>query len=122
MLEPRNVTKTVAGLDHISNVSLTLQHGSFNALLGRALSGKSSLIGLMAGLDAPSSGSIWLDGVDVTGVPVQKRNIAMVGPWTKQPAVRIAFAATKTARTLARPGWRSARVAFQSYGGGESHD
>lgn len=104
MLEPRNVTKTVAALDHISNVSLTLQDGSLNALLGRTLSAKSSFMGLMAGLDVPSSGSIWLDGVDVTGVPVLERNNTMVGPWTKQPAVPVAFAATKTARNLARPG------------------
>jgi glycerol transport system ATP-binding protein len=32
----------------------------------------------MAGLDTPSSGSVWFDGRDVTGIPVQKRNVAMV--------------------------------------------
>ena len=78
MLELRNVTKTVAGADHIRDVSLTLQHGSLNVLLGPTLSGKTSLMRLMAGLDAPTSGSVWFDGVDVTGVPVQKRNVAMV--------------------------------------------
>ena len=78
MLELRNVTKRVAGADHIRDVSLTLQHGSLNVLLGPTLSGKTSLMRLMAGLDAPTSGSVWFDGKDVTGVPVQKRNIAMV--------------------------------------------
>ncbi len=78
MLELRNVTKTVAGVDHIRDVSLTLQHGSLNVLLGPTLSGKTSLMRLMAGLDAPSSGTVWFDGVNVTGMPVQKRNIAMV--------------------------------------------
>ena len=78
MLELRNVTKTVAGVDHIRDVSLTLQHGSLNVLLGPTLSGKTSLMRLMAGLDVPSSGSVWFDGRDVTGMPVQKRNIAMV--------------------------------------------
>ena len=78
MLELRNVTRTVAGVDHISGVSLALRHGSLNVLLGPTLSGKTSLMRLMAGLDAPTSGSVWFDGVDVTGVPVQKRNIAMV--------------------------------------------
>ncbi|MBT1154997.1 ABC transporter ATP-binding protein [Aminobacter anthyllidis] len=78
MLELRNVTKTVAGVDHIRDVSLTLQHGSLNVLLGPTLSGKTSLMRLMAGLDKPTAGSIWFDGVDVTGVPVQKRKIAMV--------------------------------------------
>jgi glycerol transport system ATP-binding protein len=33
---------------------------------------------LMAGLDKPSSGSVWFDGSDVTGVPVRRRNVAMV--------------------------------------------
>ncbi len=70
--------KTVSGVDHIRDVSLTLRHGSLNVLLGPTLSGKTSLMRLMAGLDAPTSGSVWFDGADVTGVPVQKRNVAMV--------------------------------------------
>ncbi|UVK37112.1 ABC transporter ATP-binding protein [Mesorhizobium sp. AR10] len=78
MLELRNVTKTVGAAEHIRDVSLTLQHGSLNVLLGPTLSGKTSLMRLMAGLDVPSSGSIWFDGQDVTGMPVQKRKVAMV--------------------------------------------
>ncbi len=78
MLELRNVSKTVGGADHIRDVSLTLQHGSLNVLLGPTLSGKTSLMRLMAGLDQPTAGSVWFDGKDVTGVPVQRRNIAMV--------------------------------------------
>jgi glycerol transport system ATP-binding protein len=78
MLELRNVTKTVNGADHIRDVSLTLRHGSLNVLLGPTLSGKTSLMRLMAGLDAPSTGSVWFDGQNVTGVPVQRRNVAMV--------------------------------------------
>ncbi|TJW67888.1 MAG: ABC transporter ATP-binding protein, partial [Mesorhizobium sp.] len=78
MLELRNVSKTVGAAEHIRDVSLTLQHGSLNVLLGPTLSGKTSLMRLMAGLDAPTSGSVWFDGKDVTGQPVQKRNVAMV--------------------------------------------
>lgn len=78
MLELRNVTKTVAGVDHIRDASLVLQHGSLNVLLGPTLSGKTSLMRLMAGLDAPTSGKVFFDGRDVTGEPVQKRNVAMV--------------------------------------------
>ncbi|TPK59581.1 ABC transporter ATP-binding protein [Mesorhizobium sp. B2-4-19] len=78
MLELRNVTKNVGAIEHIRDVSLTLQHGSLNVLLGPTLSGKTSLMRLMAGLDVPTSGSVWFDGQDVTGVPVQKRKIAMV--------------------------------------------
>jgi len=78
MLELRNVTKAVGGVDHIRDVSLQLEHGSLNVLLGPTLSGKTSLMRLMAGLDRPTSGSVWFDGVDVTGVRVQDRNVAMV--------------------------------------------
>ncbi len=78
MLELRNVSKLVGGVAHISDVSLTLAHGSLNVLLGPTLSGKTSLMRLMAGLDQPTSGQVLFDGQDVTGVPVQKRNVAMV--------------------------------------------
>jgi glycerol transport system ATP-binding protein len=78
MLELKNVTKSVAGVDHIHDVSLSLHPGTLNVLLGPTLSGKTSLMRLMAGLDRPTSGSIWIDGKDVTGVPVQKRAVAMV--------------------------------------------
>lgn len=78
MLELRNVSKMVAGEYHIRPTDLVLQRGSLNVLLGPTLSGKTSLMRLMAGLDKPTDGSIHFDGVDVTGVPVQKRNVAMV--------------------------------------------
>ncbi|MBN9073394.1 MAG: ABC transporter ATP-binding protein [Rhizobiales bacterium] len=78
MLELRDVSKTVGGADHISGVSMRLEHGSLNVLLGPTLSGKTSLMRLMAGLDRPTAGSVWFDGKDVTGVRVQDRNVAMV--------------------------------------------
>ena len=78
MLELRNVSKVVGVDPHVSDVTLTLQHGSLNVLLGPTLSGKTSLMRLMAGLDQPTSGAVFFDGVDVTGQPVQKRNVAMV--------------------------------------------
>lgn len=78
MLELRNVAKRVGKDIHIHPTSLTLQRGTLNVLLGPTLSGKTSLMRLMAGLDRPTEGSIHFDGVDVTGAPVQKRNVAMV--------------------------------------------
>jgi len=78
MLELRNVSKVVGGDAHIRDVSLALEHGTLNILLGPTLSGKTSLMRLMAGLDVPTTGSVWFDGVDVTGVPVRKRRVAMV--------------------------------------------
>jgi glycerol transport system ATP-binding protein len=78
MLELRNVSKIVGGETHIDGVSLTLRNGTLNVLLGPTLSGKTSLMRIMAGLDAPTSGSVWFGGADVTGVPVRRRNVAMV--------------------------------------------
>lgn len=78
MLELRNVSKRVGAAEHIRDISLSLETGSLNVLLGPTLSGKTSLMRLMAGLDKPTAGSILFDGVDVTGVPVQQRNVAMV--------------------------------------------
>lgn len=78
MLELQEVTKIVGGETHIDAVTLTLEKGSLNVLLGPTLSGKTSLMRLMAGLDKPTSGRIIADGKDVTGLPVQKRDVAMV--------------------------------------------
>jgi glycerol transport system ATP-binding protein len=77
-LELRNVTKSVDGAVHIHETNLTLEAGSFNVLLGTTLSGKTTLMQLMAGLDRPSAGEIRFDGRNVTGVSVQKRNVSMV--------------------------------------------
>ena len=67
-----------APFPYISDVSLTLERGSLNVLLGPTLSGKTSLMRLMAGLDAPTTGRVVVDGNDVTGVDVRKRSVAMV--------------------------------------------
>ena len=76
--ELRNVTKRVQGETHIDDVSLSFAHGTLNILLGPTLSGKTTLMRLMAGLDVPSEGKILFDGKDVTGVPVRRRSVAMV--------------------------------------------
>jgi glycerol transport system ATP-binding protein len=78
MLELVGVTKKVGQETHIAHVSLSLHPGSLNVLLGPTLSGKTSLMRLMAGLDRPTSGDIRIDGRSVLGVPVQKRSVAMV--------------------------------------------
>lgn len=72
------VSKVVGRDTHIYPTSLHLKAGSLNVLLGPTLAGKTSLMRLMAGLDVPSSGRVLWKDQDVTGQPVQKRNIAMV--------------------------------------------
>ena len=78
MLALKSVVRRVGAETHIHETSLELQAGEFNVLLGTTLAGKTTLMQLMAGLLPPTSGRIWSGGRDVTGVPVQKRNVAMV--------------------------------------------
>ena len=72
------VSKTVDGRVHIHPTDLTLEPGTMNVLLGPTLSGKTTLMRLMAGLDQPSRGRVLVDGADVTGMRVQDRRVAMV--------------------------------------------
>lgn len=74
----KDVVKKVGAEMHIRPVSLELESDGFNILLGTTLSGKTSLMQLMSGLERPTSGEVWFDGQDVTGVSVQKRNVSMV--------------------------------------------
>jgi len=77
-IELKEVSKTVGIDTHIHPTSIKLEEGRFNILLGTTLSGKTTLLRLMAGLERPSSGEIWFKGQNVTGMAVQKRKVAMV--------------------------------------------
>jgi glycerol transport system ATP-binding protein len=77
-LELKGVVKRVGAETHIYETNLALAENGFNILLGTTLAGKTTLMQLMAGLERPSAGEVWFDGKNVTGVPVQKRNVAMV--------------------------------------------
>ena len=72
------VSKKYGADDHLYPMSLALVPGTINVLLGTTRAGKTTLMRLMAGLDRPSAGRIMVDGRDHTGVPVSKRNLAMV--------------------------------------------
>lgn len=78
MLELRNITRHEGNEVFLDDVSLTMQRGELNILLGPTLSGKTSLMRIMAGLDKPNSGELLFDGISVLGTAVQKRNVAMV--------------------------------------------
>jgi len=62
----------------VDHVSLTIEPGEFFFLLGPSGCGKTTLLRIIAGLTAPSSGRVWLGESDVTGLPVERRNTAMV--------------------------------------------
>ncbi|WP_168013609.1 ABC transporter ATP-binding protein [Halomonas salinarum] len=73
-----NIDHVVNGATHIDGVNMELAPGSFNVLLGRTLAGKTTLMRLMAGLEVPTRGCVMMDGRDVTGVSVRRRNVSMV--------------------------------------------
>ncbi len=66
---------TVAAAD---NVDLNVTQGEFVTILGPSGSGKTTLLSLIAGLNKPTSGRIFIGGRDVTEAPAQERNIGLV--------------------------------------------
>ena len=74
----KNIDKIVNQEIYLKDVSLEFELGSHNVLLGRTLSGKTSLLRIMAGLDRPTRGNILIGDKDVTGLFVRNRSVAMV--------------------------------------------
>jgi len=72
MINIRNLTKTVSSgsedLTILDDVNIDIPDGQFVAITGASGSGKSTMLGLIAGLDAPTSGSIEIDGEEVTAM------------------------------------------------------
>jgi len=73
-----NVSKKFGSFQAVDQVSLEIKSGSLVALLGPSGSGKSTLLRLIAGLEMPDQGKIWLTGFDATEQSVQERNIGFV--------------------------------------------
>jgi glycerol transport system ATP-binding protein len=77
-LKLQSIGKRVGRETHLEDMNLSLAPGSLNVLLGYTLAGKTSLLRIIAGLDRPTSGTITLDGRDITRTTVRKRSVAMV--------------------------------------------
>ena len=72
------IEQRVGAQVHLHPLDLTLVPLAVTVLLGATQAGKTTLLRLMAGLDAPSRGRVLADSKDVTGKPVRERNVAMV--------------------------------------------
>ncbi len=69
VLKVEGVSKSFDSEKIIENISLELREGEIVSLLGVSGGGKTTLFNIIAGLNLPDEGSVWLDGEDVTGIP-----------------------------------------------------
>ncbi|CPX43966.1 Probable sulfate ABC transporter%2C ATP-binding protein SysA [Mycobacteroides abscessus] len=74
----RGANKHYGDFAALDNIDFDVPSGSLTALLGPSGSGKSTLLRSIAGLDNPDSGTITINGRDVTGAPPQRRDIGFV--------------------------------------------
>jgi branched-chain amino acid transport system ATP-binding protein len=76
VLETKNLSKSFGGLKATDNVSFQLKAGARHALIGPNGAGKTTFVNLLSGVLQPSSGSIWLDGQDITNWTSRRRAIS----------------------------------------------
>jgi sulfate transport system ATP-binding protein len=77
-IDVRNVSKSFNGFQALEDVSLSVPDGSLTALLGPSGGGKSTLLRVIAGLEAPDSGDVLFSGESVTALPAQERGVGFV--------------------------------------------
>lgn len=78
MFELKNISKSSHGFQTLRDLDIVIEDGSFVAVVAPTGTGKTTLLRVMAGLEKPEKGSIFVDGRDVTHVHVRQRNVAMV--------------------------------------------
>ncbi len=77
-LNVKNLSKSWGDIEVLKNVSFTCEQGSLLVLLGPSGCGKSTTLRLIAGLEDPTGGSIFMDKKDITNLVPGKRELAMV--------------------------------------------
>jgi sulfate transport system ATP-binding protein len=77
-IEVRQVSKHFGDFVALDDVSVSIPTGQLTALLGPSGGGKSTLLRIIAGLEAADSGQVEIEGVDATGLAPQKRNVGFV--------------------------------------------
>jgi branched-chain amino acid transport system permease protein len=79
VLEVKGLSKHFGGLKAVDEVDISVHRGSVHALIGPNGSGKTTTLNVLSGIYAATSGSVLLDGHDVTGLPTHARSIAGLG-------------------------------------------
>jgi sulfate transport system ATP-binding protein len=77
-IEVQDVTKRFGEFTALDDVSVTVQDGALMALLGPSGGGKSTLLRIIAGLESPDTGSVTIDGQDLTDAPARTRGVGFV--------------------------------------------
>lgn len=79
LLELKNIKKSfIPGEDVLDDICLTVARGEFVTLLGSSGCGKTTTLRIIAGLEQTDSGSVWINGQDVTKLPPDKRDVNTV--------------------------------------------
>ena len=78
MIELNNVKKSFGGATVLNGVSFSISEGEIVSILGSSGSGKTTLLNTILGLVQPDSGEIIYNGVDITGLPMEKRGFNIV--------------------------------------------
>ena len=79
LLELKNIKKSFTpGEDVLDDICLTVARGEFVTLLGSSGCGKTTTLRIVAGLEQTDSGSVWINGQDVTKLPPDKRDVNTV--------------------------------------------
>jgi sulfate/thiosulfate transport system ATP-binding protein len=77
-IEARNVTKRFGEFVALEDVSVEVESGALTALLGPSGSGKSTLLRVIAGLETPDAGEVFISGNEATALAPQKRGVGFV--------------------------------------------
>jgi len=77
-IELRNITKTFGRHTALKNLNIEIEDGQFFVLLGETGAGKTTTLRLVAGLETPSAGQVFIDGVDVADWSAAERDVALV--------------------------------------------
>ena len=73
-----NVSKSFGGKKVLDNISLDIKKGEFLTLLGPSGCGKTTTLRLISGFTTPDSGTVYMDGKDISGMPPYKRTLNTV--------------------------------------------
>jgi multiple sugar transport system ATP-binding protein len=77
-LELNEIRKSYGDTPVLDGVSLSVERREFIAFLGPSGSGKSTLLRIIAGLESPDAGEVWLEGRRIDALPPGRRDVAMV--------------------------------------------